>query len=86
MKAKEVENLFAGQEDTQIKEVKENRGQDPFVMYEQTYVLQNKGFKTLKEIQDLFRGKKVVVKNYEDDPIEGLWRVCYWIHYDNVRK
>lgn len=86
MRAEEVKNLFAGQEDTQIKEVISDRGQDPFVMYEQTYVLQIRGFESLKEIQDLFRGKMVAVKDCKDDPIEGHWRVCYWIHYDNVRR
>lgn len=86
MKVKEVRDLFAGRKDTQIKEVIKDRGQDPFVMYEQTYVLQTRGFKTLKEIQDLFRGKMVAVKDCDDDPLESRWRVCYWIHYDNVRK
>lgn len=86
MLATEVRDLLTQIENTRVKQVYSEIGQDPFVLYENIYSLSTKIFVNLKDVQDFFRGKLVAVRDSKDESVIGPWKVEYWIHTHKVRE
>jgi len=84
MKVSELKRILEGT-GAIVKETSVDRDQDPFVLYSRNYDLGVRVFMTNAEIRDFFRGKKIVARDFDANPREGVM-IEFWVHSDEVTE
>lgn len=81
MKVNELKKLLKNT-GTKVRKVTQERGQDPFVLYERTYELTYKTFLSEESICNFFANQKIVAADTQDDPL--FYVIRYWVHRNQI--